>query len=479
MSSKIADNRRFKIIARCRTALADTVTPVSLFSNLRRRYPGSILLESSDYRGSENSFSYIGIEPIARCEILENSFVAEFPDGTREEQKLAAYGEATTLLRSFVQRFDLQPERPLPAGVLSGLFGYISYAAIEKFEDIAFSGVEDPEQRIPLLRYTLFRRVIAINHFKSELHLLTHHFQGAPSASELDLEELCRGSVPPLAPFHLTGNEESNLTDEQHQQLVLRCKQHIFRGDVFQIVPSRKFSQTFSGDDFQVYRSLRSLNPSPFLFYYDCGEFALFGSSPEAQLVVKGGKASIFPIAGTYARTGNDAEDAAAAARLRDDPKESSEHVMLVDLARNDLSIWCHPVAVERFKEIEFYSHVIHLVSRVSGALSSSTSPLDVLTATFPAGTLSGAPKHMAMRLLDTYEPTRRTFYGGAIGFIGFNGETVHAILIRSFMSKHGKLHFQAGSGIVADSDPQTEVQEVRNKLAALRAALRKAEEVS
>lgn len=274
------------------------------------------------------------------------------------------------------------------------------------------------------------------------------------------------------------GEKSSNLTDAEFLEFVEQGKQHCFRGDVFQLVLSRRFSQSFQGDDFNVYRTLRSINPSPYLFYFDYGDFKIFGSSPEAQLVVQDGKAEIHPIAGTFKRTGNDEEDAAAALELSKDPKENSEHVMLVDLARNDLSRNGSEVVVEKNREIQFYSHVIHLVSKVSCKMKAAAKTFRVVADTFPAGTLSGAPKHKALQLIDRYEKTKRNFYGGAIGYLDFDGNFNHAIIIRSFLSQHNQLHYQAGAGIVADSVPENELQEVYNKLGALDKALSLAEKV-
>jgi anthranilate synthase component 1 len=258
--------------------------------------------------------------------------------------------------------------------------------------------------------------------------------------------------------------------------MVSKAKAHCQRGDVFQMVLSRRFSQQFKGDEFNVYRALRSINPSPYLFYFDYGNYKIFGSSPEMQLKTEGNKATINPIAGTFKRTGDDIKDEQLAADLLKDDKENSEHVMLVDLARNDLSKNTRNVRVSRMKDIQFYSHVIHIVSNVEGTMYDGDSALKVLGDTFPAGTLSGAPKNKAIRLIDQYEPTSRGFYGGCIGFIGINGETNHAITIRSFLSQGDTLHYQAGAGIVNESDEEKELAEVNNKLEALRRAIYTAE---
>lgn len=257
-----------------------------------------------------------------------------------------------------------------------------------------------------------------------------------------------------------------------------KAKEHCFRGDVFQLVLSRRFFQNFKGDEFNVYRTLRSINPSPYLFFFDYGDFKIFGSSPEAQLIVQDGKAEIHPIAGTFKKTGDDKKDLISAKELAKDPKENSEHVMLVDLARNDLSRNGTNVVVEKNREIQFYSHVIHLVSKVTCKMKTTTNTFRVVADTFPAGTLSGAPKHKALQLIDKYEKIKRNFYGGAIGYMDFNGNFNHAIIIRSFLSLNNQLHYQAGAGIVADSIPESELQEVYNKLGALDKALIQAEKI-
>ncbi len=473
----------FTIQTSVKRALADTVTPVSIYLRLRAKFPETMLLESADYRGTDNSFSYICCMPFAHLTLNNGTFVEELPDGSSESRSVESYraeGESPVqkALERFAGRFSAAPAAPLPAGVINGMFGYLAFDAIENIEDIKLQAKQVAHEAIPQLRYSVFRYVLAINHFKDEIYFLENSCARDQRTTAVDIAALAFcGEVKPGS-FHATGAEESNLSDEAHVELINKCKRHIFRGDVFQIVPSRKFMQRFEGDDFNVYRALRSLNPSPYLFYFDYGSYHIFGSSPEAELVVKGSQASIHPIAGTYRRSGDETEDLKAASRLLDDPKESAEHVMLVDLARNDLSIHCYPVAVDRFKEVQLYSHVIHLVSKVSGTLKAGESSIAVLTSTFPAGTLSGAPKYKALQLIDSYEPSRRHFYGGALGFIGFNGDINHAIMIRSFLSKDGILCSQAGSGIVADSVPETEVAEVRHKLGALKAAVKMAEEL-
>lgn len=358
----------------------------------------------------------------------------------------------------------------------NALFGYTAYDANRYFEGIDVSDKKD-EYNIPEILYRVYRYVLVVNHFKNELYVFEHSLKGESPRGLEEILSLVHNKNLPEYSFSARDDESSNMTDGDFIAMVEKCKEHCYRGDVFQIVPSRRFSRSYRGDDFNLYRMLRSINPSPYLFYFDYGNFKIMGSSPEAELVVKKGVAEIHPIAGTFRRTGDDEKDAQAAHALLDDPKETAEHVMLVDLARNDLSRGCRDVKVENYKQLQFFSHVIHLVSKVSGRLREGQSSVRLLADTFPAGTLSGAPKVEAMRLISRYEPTRRGFYGGAIGILGFDGSVNHAIMIRSFLCKDNTLYYQAGAGIVSKSDPQSELQEVKNKLGALRSALVEASE--
>lgn len=461
--------------------LADTFTPVSIYLKLRDKFVNSILLESSDYHGNENSFSYICCQPIARFELNGLQLTQQFPDGTEENTTLGSASEAGAALSSFSKRFDVEPNNF--KFICNGLFGYMTYDAVQYFEDIELQAAQPGDLAIPQMCYQVFRHVIAINHFKNELYIFEHAYQNeagktANGEGIAYLESLIRNKNFPLYTFSVTGEESSNFSNEQFLEVLAHGKEHCQRGDVFQIVLSRRFSRHFQGDEFNVYRALRSVNPSPYLFYFDFGSYKIFGSSPEAQIIIKARVASIHPIAGTFRRTGDDKADAEIARKLYDDPKENSEHVMLVDLARNDLSRHSDNVEVKTFKEIQYYSHVIHLVSNVTGQINADSEPLQMVGDTFPAGTLSGAPKHMAMRLIDRYEGLNRSYYGGCIGFMDFNGDFNHAIMIRSFLSKDNTLHYQAGAGVVAKSSAQSELEEVNNKLAALRKAIELAKEI-
>ncbi|AXT56234.1 anthranilate synthase component I family protein [Aquimarina sp. AD1] len=453
--------------------LADTITPVSVYLKIRDRFPNSLLLESSDYRGNENSFSYICCNPIANIRIENETIYESFPDKTFSETPITNDTNIPLVIEQFGQKF--KTSKSDFKFINNGLFGYISYDSVRYFENIEITkkpgGLD-----IPDMQYTVYQNIIAINHFNNEAYIFAHCYDSASNISEI--ESLL--NVKNFASYNFTtvGQTTSNLDDEQYKEHVALAKQHCQRGDVFQLVLSKRFSQKFKGDEFNVYRALRSVNPSPYLFYFDYGDFKIFGSSPEAQLVVKDDIAEIHPIAGTFKRTGNDEQDAELAKKLSVDEKENAEHVMLVDLARNDLSRNGSDVTVDTYREVQFYSHVIHLVSKVTGKKHKDTTTMQVVADTFPAGTLSGAPKHMAMQLIEKYETVNRDFYGGAIGFMDFSGNFNHAIMIRTFLSKNHQLHWQAGAGLVNESNKENELQEVYNKLGALTKALKLAEEI-
>lgn len=455
--------------------LADTVTPVNIYLKLRDVYACSLLLESSDYHGHENSLSMICCDPIASFEVRGKDVTIQYPDGHTQRELITTKGQAVEYLDQFRDAFKT-PETHSKY-ISCGLFGYMAYDAVRYFEDVEIPADASP---MPDILYKLYRFVIVVDHFSNELTLFQISLEGQPFDEHAlsKVEQIIFSNRFATYNFSRTDGERSNFTDAEFLNIVDKGKEHCFRGDVFQIVLSRRFTCGFKGDEFNVYRALRSINPSPYLFYFDYGNFKLFGSSPEAQLQVQKGKAHIFPIAGTFRRSGNDQEDAEIAGRLAADEKENAEHVMLVDLARNDMSRNAENVTVEVFKEIQYYSHVIHLVSKVTGKVRSDSSVVRIAADTFPAGTLSGAPKHMAMTLINKYENTNRGFYGGAIGYLGFDGSFNHAIMIRTFFSHDNKLVYQAGAGIVSKSNSESELQEVNNKLTALRQAVLMAEKI-
>ncbi len=463
--------KTFSLYTHYKKILADTITPVSIYLKIRDKYPNSILLESSDYHANDNSFSYICFNPIASIKVDEKAITQTFPDGSTMINKVK---NVTQMIHKFTKRFKVNSDTDFKF-INNGIFGYTAYDAVKHFEDITISKKPNSLD-IPDVYYAVYQNIIAINHFKNEAYIFAHCFE-----TENNIEEVYQLiSSKNYATYSFKTDTEitSNLTDEEYKDHVELAKKHFARGDVFQLVLSKKFSQGFKGDEFNVYRALRSINPSPYLFYFDYGNFKIFGSSPEAQLVVNNGQAEIHPIAGTFKRTGNDEEDQKLAKKLAEDAKENAEHVMLVDLARNDLSRHGSEVKVETYREAQFFSHVIHLVSKVTGKVHKDTATMQVVADTFPAGTLSGAPKHKAMQLIEKYEKTSRAFYGGAIGFMDFEGNYNHAIMIRTFMSKNHKLHWQAGAGLVSKSNPENELQEVYNKLGALTKAIDLAEEI-
>ncbi|MFC5044550.1 anthranilate synthase component I family protein [Aquimarina hainanensis] len=463
----------YKLITDYKQILADTITPVSVYLKIRDRFPNSLLLESSDYRGTENSFSYICFNPIASIKIENETIYQSFPDKTTKELPITETTNVPQLIEQFGNNFEVS-ESDFKF-INNGLFGYISYDAVRYFENISITKKEGSLE-IPDMIYNVYQNIIAINHFNNEAYIFSHCYHTDSNIAEI--ESLLQ--VKNFASYNFTtqGETVSNLNDEEYKKHVALAKKHCQRGDVFQLVLSKRFTQEFKGDEFNVYRALRSVNPSPYLFYFDYGDFKIFGSSPEAQLVVKDDIAEIHPIAGTFKRTGNDEQDAELAKKLAADEKENAEHVMLVDLARNDLSRNGNNVTVETYREVQFYSHVIHLVSKVTGKKHADTTTMQVVADTFPAGTLSGAPKHRAMQLIEKYETVNRDFYGGAIGFMDFSGNFNHAIMIRTFLSKNHKLHWQAGAGLVNESNEESELQEVYNKLGALTKALKLAESI-
>lgn len=466
-----------------RKMAADLFTPVGIYLRLRDRFRDTILLESTDHHTAENSFSFIAINAIGGIEISsDNKVEYKYPGMLPQQIGLGKDASVPDLVWSYMQGYNVEAgEKQLKFA--QGLFGYTAYDAIPFFETIEFNKkpyrvkqnndvIEDQiDQAIPLMRYRFYQYVIAIDHFRDELYLLENHIPGLPGNKQL-VEEVILSRDLPQYPFETTGTETSNLTDQEYLEMVKKGIAHCFRGDVFQIVLSRRFEQSFKGDEFNVYRALRMINPSPYLFFFDYGDYKLMGSSPESQLIIANGKAIVHPIAGTFKRTGDDTVDRKEAERLLEDPKENAEHVMLVDLARNDLSRVCEKVEVAQYRQVKYYSHVIHLVSEVVANVKKDSNPVMLMAKTFPAGTLSGAPKFRAMQLIDQYEKTSRSFYGGAIGYMGFDGSSNQAILIRSFLSKNNTLFYQAGAGVVASSVPESELQEVNNKLNALKRAV-------
>jgi len=464
-----------------RKMAADLYTPVGIYLRLRDRFRDTILLESTNNSSSENSYSFIAINAIGGIEITSKDAIEiKFPGSVPEKLFIDEGNTVPEVVWNYMQEYEVvNPTKETK--LAQGLFGYTAYDSIPFFETISFdkkSYDTYPKAEaslisnvIPLMRYRLYQYVIAIDHYRDQLFLMENHFDG--SIGDLTyIENIIRSRDIPQFPFETSGDETSNINDQEYIDMVKKGIAHCYRGDVFQIVLSRRFQQSFTGDEFNVYRALRMINPSPYLFFFDYGEYKLMGSSPESQLIISNGKAIVHPIAGTFKRTGDDEVDRKEAERLLKDPKENAEHVMLVDLARNDLSRVCDHVSVANYRQVKYFSHVIHLVSEVIASVRKGSNPFVLMAKTFPAGTLSGAPKFKAMQLIDEYEKTPRSFYGGAIGYMGFDGSCNQAIIIRSFLSKDNTLFYQAGAGVVASSIPENELQEVNNKLGALKSAI-------
>jgi anthranilate synthase component 1 len=469
--------KTFNYTTTSKTILADLYTPVGVYMRLRDIYPQSALMESSDYHDSNNSRSFIGIGPLASVAIGHGKATIAFPDGTTESHEVNKTYQSDKAIHALIDCIKVEGDH----SNVCGLYGYTSFNAVRYFEDIAVKDETQAKNDAPDMLYILYRIVIVFDHFNNQLTVVSLTPSDQPQNGEADLDNIMRAmnkANVKAYDFHPVGDVRSTLTDEEHKANIRKGIQHCLRGDVFQIVLSRRFIQQYEGDDFKLYRALRSINPSPYLFYFDFGGFRIFGSSPETHCRIEGDKAYIDPIAGTTKRTGDAEADRQGAEYLRNDPKENAEHVMLVDLARNDLSRNCHNVKVDFYKDLQYYSHVIHLVSRVSGQLDEGADPIKAFIDTFPAGTLSGAPKVRAMQLISEYEPHNRGAYGGCIGYIGLNGSLNQAITIRTFVSRNGELWFQAGGGIVAKSNEEYELQEVNNKLGALRRAILMAEKM-
>ena len=461
---------KIKINTYHKKIFADTITPVEVYLKIRDVFPNSLLLENSDYMLANNNYSYICFNQIGHIKIKDNKVECKFPDGQNESREIIKDEKISKIVHDYIEKYNVKESKF--KFLNNGLFGFMSHESIRYFDSINIENKKD--FNIPDIYYGIYKNIIAISQYNHEAHIFCNTIDETSNIESI--EALLNNKSYSVFDFKKLGQPESEISDKEYIEYVNKAKDHCKRGDVFQLVLSRRYTQKFKGDEFNVYRALRSINPSPYLFFFDYGDFKIFGSSPEAQIVINNRKAEIHPIAGTFKRTGDDEKDQITAKELAKDPKENSEHIMLVDLARNDLSRSGNKVKVEKNREIQFYSHVIHLVSKVTAELKKDIKSYQVVEDTFPAGTLSGAPKHKALELIEKYEKVNRNFYGGAIGFIDFNGNFNHAIIIRSFFSKNNILNYQAGAGIVIDSNPEKELEEVQNKLGALDKALIEAE---
>lgn len=466
-------NKKIKIKTVSKKTLGDIQTPMNIYLQIRDKFRDTILLESSDSKNIDNNFSFIAINAVAGIEIKNlNEFEIKLPRQEPIKQFIIEH-KVADVFEHFTTIFECEKTNDPVEQTAQSLFGYTSFEAVQFFENIKFK-IQSPEVEIPILRYRLYQYVIAINHYNDEMYIIENQLEDVKSELYL-LESIIKNQNSVIYPFKKNGKETSNVTDEEYIELVKTAQKHCMRGDVFQLVLSRRFEQKFQGDEFNVYRALRNINPSPYLFFFDYGNYKLFGSSPESQLIIKNNKAIIHPIAGTFKRTGHFETDLQSIEELKADAKENAEHTMLVDLARNDLGKIGKNVTVTKLKEIQLFSHVIHMVSEVTAELPEKTNPFEMIATTFPQGTLSGAPKHKALQLINKYEKDSRGYYGGCIGIIGLNGECNQAIMIRTFLSKNNTLYYQAGAGLVAKSNPESELQEVNNKLNALKKAVEKA----
>lgn len=470
-------NQKIYIKTQSRKSLGDLQTPMNIYLQIRDKFRDTVLLESSEINNTDHNFSFIAVNAIAGIEIKNSEeFEIKLPNQSPEKKSLKNH-EITEILNDFRKIFTCEKVKDPIEETAQSLFGYTSFDAVQFFEEISVKP-QSPEVEIPFLRYRLYQYLIAINHHNDEMHMIENVIEGVKSEF-YTLEDLIKNKSTAIYPFEKDGDETSNLSNHEYLELVKAAQKHCMRGDVFQLVLSRRFQQKFKGDEFNVYRALRNINPSPYLFFFDYGNYKLFGSSPESQLIIKNNKATIHPIAGTVKRTGNFNEDLQSIERLQNDPKENAEHTMLVDLARNDLGKFGKNVTVTQLKEIQLFSHVIHMTSEVTAELPENMNPFEMISATFPQGTLSGAPKHRALQLIDEYEKDSRGYYGGCIGMVGLNGDCNQAIMIRTFLSKNNTLFYQAGAGLVAKSVPENELEEVNSKLNALKKAVEKATKIA
>lgn len=451
--------------------LADNITPIEFYSKIRNYFPNTLLLEYYNYKINKNNYSIICINPISEIIIDSNKVKIFYPNENYEFFSINKKIKIYILIDNFLKKF-----RSINfTTIYSGLYGYISYESVQYFEKIKFNNYIKDNYRVPQIRFNFYSNLIIFHNIYNKFSIIEHKFPGKTRIKINKLLNLIHKKKFIYFSFNIIENLSSNLTDFEYKKMVNLGKKSCLKGEIFQIVLSRQFQQKFIGDEFNVYRILRYINPSPYLFYFDYSNYKLFGSSPESQLIIKNKKAYIYPIAGTIKRSGNNKKDKKLAKYLIKDAKENSEHVMLVDLARNDLSKNSLKVKVEKYKKIKYFSHVLHMVSKVSGKLKKNIYPIKIFIDTFPAGTLSGAPKYRAMELIDKIENQHRGLYGGSIGFLGLNGNINTAIIIRSFVSKNNILFFQAGGGVVYKSKKENELQEINNKLMALNKAIKSA----
>ncbi len=478
--------RHNRVVPVVRRVLADSETPISAFTKLAGDRAGTFLLESAEHGGVWSRYSFVGVRSAA--ELTERGGRAvwhgiapdDFPDDPIE-----AFRDAAARLRT-ARRPGLPP-------LTGGLVGYLAWDAVRRLEKLPDETRDD--LHVPELHFLLVTDLAVLDHLDGSILLIANVVRGltpdadsdpdAAYASAIDrLDAMTADLAQPAGHVaqHLTRRPPGRYTisapEGGYQEAVRRAKEYVRAGDIFQVVPSQRFEVHTAADPFDVYRMLRVANPSPYMYFLRFEDLTVVGSSPEAHVKVTGAKAMLHPIAGSRPRGATPEEDSALGEELLADPKERAEHVMLVDLGRNDLGRVCRigTVEVVQLMEIERYSHIMHIVSTVVGDLAEGKDAIDALTATFPAGTLSGAPKVRAMEIIEELEPTRRGLYGGVVGYIDVAGDLDMAIAIRTTVMRDGVAYVQAGGGIVAESDPATEDQETRNKAAAVLSAIATAE---
>ena len=462
---------------------ADLETPTSVYLKLAGRGP-SFLLESVEGGERVARYSFIGVEPSQQYRLYPNGVERTSAAGT-ERLPVPEGRDTLHVLQGELGRFQAEHLDGLPR-FIGGLVGYLGYEVVRQFEPKLHP--LPVSEALPEGVFLLADTLVAFDHVKRSLFLIAHAFDGDTAAAtrRLDaLEARLAGPLPQLPAVSPNGHGAvtSNLAQEEYETMVRTAKEHIAAGDIYQVVLSQRLARQSNARPFDIYRALRRLNPSPYMFFFDFGEvggepFYLLGASPEMFVRLEGRRASLRPIAGTRHRGATAAEDAALAAELLADPKERAEHVMLVDLGRNDLGRVCAygTVKVSEFFTVEKYSHVMHIVSHVEGELRPELTAFDLVRASFPAGTVSGAPKVRAMEIIGTLEPGPRGPYAGAVGYFGFDGAMDTCLAIRSLVGHGRTLSVQAGAGIVADSEPAREYEETMNKARAVLRAVEMAE---
>ncbi|MGE4170167.1 MAG: anthranilate synthase component I [Candidatus Margulisiibacteriota bacterium] len=444
--------------------VGDLDTPVSLYLKLNRAQ--SFLLES--VTGGENvaRYSFIGVNPFCTFTAQNDTNTIDDETGTR-----TVAGNPLDILENLIAHYHMDDAPHLPP-FLGGAVGYFSWETIRHIEAIALKNKPSIDG-IPEIRFFFPKGLVVFDHVKRKIILVALAKPGEEKAAQSLLEELETAIQKPLSasllslqkPDNFFDKTTSSLSQPDFEAMIEAGKRHIFEGDVFQLVLSQRFETTSAKKPFDIYRTLRTINPSPYMYYIDDTDYQIIGSSPEILVKVEHNQATVRPIAGTRPRPPKDQEDAVIA-ELKADEKEVAEHIMLVDLGRNDLGRVCdyNSVKTAELMTIERYSHVFHMVTNVTGTLQQGKTAMDVFKATFPAGTVSGAPKIRAIEIIDALEPTGRKLYAGALGYFDFRGNMDLCIIIRTILAKNNHLYVQAGAGIVADSNPATEFVESQNK---------------